>query len=174
MHVMQWGTVPAWVAAGVSLIFGILSWRSSRKSKSELNEATKQAERAERAAGAAERQADAAERSASAAEAVEQREAESTDAAEADPWQLAPIPAAGDPDCYLINKTRTPKYRVTVSGLKIHNGPARFDVIGPGKREELSVMRFHHPDDSVEVTWHRRQDLSDSPQTTRETIPSEL
>jgi hypothetical protein len=169
VRVVQWGTVPAWVAAGLSLIFGFLSWRSSRKSKSERDEAKSHADRSERAAGAAERQAAAAERSAGIAEAHERRKAEETELAEADPWLLESIPGA--PNCYLINRTKTPKYGVTVAGLKIHNPPARFDVIGPGKREELSIMRLMHPDDSVEVTWHRRQDLSD-PRTKSETIPS--
>jgi hypothetical protein len=172
VRLVQWGNVPAWVAAGISLIFGILSWRSSRKSKSERDEATRQAERAERAAGAAERQAEAAERSAATAEAQERREIEESEAAEADPWQLAPI--RGADNCRLINTTRTPKYGVTVSGLKIDNSPAQFDKIGPNKRVELSISRILHPDDSVEVTWHRRQDLSDPPQTRSETIPSKL
>lgn len=169
---MQWGTVPAWVAAGLSLTFGILSWRSSRKSREERDEAKRQADRAERAAGAAERQADAAERSAAAVETQQQREAEETEAAEVDPWLLEPIP--GGPDCYLINRTKTPKYGVTATGLKIHNSPARFDMIGPGKKVELSIMRILHPDDSVDVTWYRHQDLSDPPQTKQETIPSTI
>lgn len=169
---MQWGTVPAWAAAVISLIFGILSWRSSRKSKAERDEAKRQADRAERAAGAAERQADAAERSAAAAEAPQRREAEAADEAETDPWQLDPIP--GDPDCYLTNTTKTPKYGVTVTGFKIHNKPVQFDVIGPGKRKELSIMRIGHPDDTLEITWYRTPDHSDASQTTAETIPSTI
>jgi hypothetical protein len=162
---VQWGAVPAWVAAGLSLVFGVLSWRSSRKSKEERDEANRQADRAERAAGAAERQADAAERSAAAVEAQQQREAEETEAAEADPWQLDPIP--NDPDCYLINTTTTTKYNVTVTGSTVHNGPAQFDRIGPGKREEVSIMRIWPADETVEVTWHRRQELAAPPQSLR-------
>ncbi|CQD07387.1 hypothetical protein BN000_01475 [Mycobacterium europaeum] len=149
-----------------------LSWRSQRKSKSERDEATAQAERAERAAGAAERQANAAERSAAAVEAQARREAEELEAAEADPWELAPIP--GGRDCYLINTSNTVKYNVTVEGFKLHDGPARFDMIGPGKREELSIMRIGHPDDTVKVTWRQRPDLSDSLQTRTKTIPSRI
>lgn len=170
MRVVQWGNVVAWVS--ISLIFGFLSWRSSRKSKSERDEATRQAERAERAAGAAERQAAAVERSVAVAEAQQRRQTEEIEAAEVDPWQLDPIP--GDPDCYLINTTKTTKYDITVSGLKIHNSPARFDMIGAGQREELSIMRISHPDDSVEVTWRRRQDPAEPPQTRRKTIPSRI
>lgn len=172
MQVVQWGTIPAWVAAVISLIFGFVSWRSSRKSKAERDGAKKQADRAERAADAAERQADAAERSAAAAEAQQRREAKAAEEAEADPWQLDPIP--GDPNCYLTNMTATPKYGVTVTGLKIHNAPARFDVIGPGKRKELSIMRIGHPDDSVEIAWYQQQDHSDPLQTKQETIPSTI
>ena len=36
---MDWGSVPAWVTAGVSTLFGFLSWRSSRKSKNAQAEA---------------------------------------------------------------------------------------------------------------------------------------
>jgi hypothetical protein len=169
---VQWGTVPAWVAAVISLIFGFLSWWSSRKSKAERDEAKKHADRAERAAGAAERQAKAAERSANVAEAQQRRDDQATEEAESDPWQLDPIP--GRDNCYLTNRMRTPKYGVTVTGLKVLNKPARFDVIGPGKREELSIMRIWHPDDSVEITWHQRQDHCDTPQTRSETIPSRI
>jgi hypothetical protein len=170
--VVQWGTLPAWVAAGLSLIFGILSWLSSRKSKAERDEATAQADRAERAADAAKRQADAADRSAAAVEAQERRDAEATAEAEADPWDLAPIP--GDPNCYLINTSKTAKYDITVNGFEIHNGPARFDMIGPGERVELSIMRIMHPDDSVEVAWYPQEGLSDRPATMRKTIPSRI
>jgi Flp pilus assembly protein TadB len=167
---VQWGNVPAWVAALISLIFGFLSWRSSRKSKAERDEATKQAERAERAAGAAERQANAAERSATAAELQQQRETEETEAAEVDPWRLESIP--GSPNCYLINTTKTAKYNVTVSGFKVRS--TQFRLVGPGNREEFSVMRIWHPDDSVEVKWQGDQDLSGPPQTRVKTIPSRL
>ena len=92
--------------------------------------------------------------------------------AEIDPWDLQPI--AGDDDVYLINTSQTAKYDITVSGFKVHNSPACFDLIGPGKREELQIMRIHHPDDPVEVKWHRRQDLSDPPKTRRKTIPSRI
>lgn len=172
LRVVQWGNVPAWFAAIISTISAYLSWRSQRKSKAERDEATQQAEQAKLSADAAQRQADAAQRSAAIAEAQQQRKAEEAEAAETDPWQLAPIP--GDDDCYLINTTRTAKYDVTVSGFKIHNSPTRFDVIGPGQREELSIMRIYHPDDSIEVTWRRRPDLSDVPQTRRKTIPSRI
>ena len=70
--------------------------------------------------------------------------------------------------------SRTPKYGVTVKGFKIHNGPAQFDTIGAAKRVELSIMRIWHPDDAVEVTWHRRPDRSNPPQTSEETIPSKI
>lgn len=106
------------------------------------------------------------------AEAQQHRQTDEEEAGEADPWQLDPIP--GDPDCYLTNMTKTPKYGVTVTGFKIHNPPAQFDVIGPGKRKELSIMRIGHPNDSVEITWHQRQDRSDAPQTKQETIPSTI
>lgn len=187
MKPSDWITLTGVVIAGFSATWAVVSARRARTAQDAANHfqaraeqnaerATKAAEEAvvaqSKSAASAKRAADAAERSAAAAEAQERRAIEETDAAEADPWELAPIP--GDPDCYLINTTKTTKYGITVSGFKIHGGPARFDMIGPGKREELSIMRIMHPDDSVEVTWHRRPDLSDPPQTRRMTIPSRI
>lgn len=165
MPVVQWGNVPSWVAAVIAAISAYLSYRSQRKSKAERDEARAQADRAERAAAAAERQADAAD-------AQQRRDTEVAEDAEIDPWELDPI--VGRDDVYLINTSETAKYDVTVSGIKIHNGPAHFDLIGPGRREQISIMRFGHPDDFVEVTWRRRQDNSGTPQTRQKIIPSRI
>lgn len=169
LHTAQWGNVPAWVAAGISLIFGITSWRSSRKSSAERDEARRQAERAERAAGAAEREAGAAERSAAVAEARERRETAQTEDAEADPWELEPIP--GVDSYYLINTTTTAKYAVTVEGARVHDSPVKIDIIGPGRRVDLVVMPFGQLGSSVEISWYQRQDRSDWLRTRKVSIP---
>jgi len=183
----DWITLAGVIVTVFSAGWAVVSARRARaaqekadhyQARSEQNaeRATKAAEEAvvaqSRSAAAARRAADAAERSAAAAEAQQRRETEEIEAIESDPWRLDPIP--GRDDCYLINVAKTPNYGVTVNGLKIHNGPARFDMIGPGKRVELSVMRIWHPDDCVEVSWHRRQDRSDPPQTRSEMIPARI
>jgi nicotinamidase-related amidase len=129
---MQWGTAPAWVAAGLSFIFGLQSWLSSRNSKAERVEAAKQAERTERAVQAAERQAHAAERVVALHEAHEQRQAERIEAAEERPWELLPIP--GDDNCWLHNTTEAAKYAVQVEGIDVRFAPKRFDVIEGGQK----------------------------------------
>jgi hypothetical protein len=169
----NWISLAGVIIAGVSAALAVRSARRAGKAESAAAAHERQAlEAAQDAAGHAKRSADAEERVATVTEAQQSREATEAEEAEGDPWQLDPIP--GDPDCYLINRTKYPKYGVAVVGLMIHNGPAEFDVIGPGKREELSIMRIAHPDNSVEITWYRRRDLSDSPQTKRETIPSRI
>ncbi|RFZ05426.1 hypothetical protein VIMS_04928 [Mycobacterium marinum] len=187
MHAREWITLFGVFVSLFSAAWAVVSARRARNAQEKANHyqarAEQNAERATKAAedsavaqskssAAAQRAADAAERSAAAAEAQDRRAVEQDEAAEADPWQLTPIP--GDDDCYLKNTSKTPKYGVRVSGFKIHGGPVRFDVIGPGKRVELSILRIWHDDDGVEVTWHRQADLSDPPQSRVETIPSKL
>lgn len=50
LHWLHWGDVPAYLGAGVSIWFGILSRRSSRRSKTAELEAKQQAEHATKAA----------------------------------------------------------------------------------------------------------------------------
>lgn len=184
----DWVTLVGVIVAAASAIRAYVSERRARaaqevadryQARAEQAEqrATKAAEEAAAAqrqsAASAQRAADAAERSASAAEARERRKSDDAEALELDPWELAPIP--GDDNCHLINRTKTPKYGVTVSGAAIDEGPVRFPVIGPGKRVELEVLRFLSDDyTSVQVEWHRQQDLSDTPQSRVEIIPSRV
>jgi hypothetical protein len=173
---MDGGDLASTVSAGVAVVAMIgsgVGWFLARKEKkAAADQADRATTAAESAAGHAGRAADAAERSATAAESQERREAEAVDAADQDPWVLAPIP--GDDDVYLVNRSTTPKYSVTVSGFKVHDSPAQFDMIGGGKRVEVSILRIMHPDDGVEVTRHSRKDLSDESTTRTETIPSRI
>jgi hypothetical protein len=169
----NWINLAGVLIAGAAAILAVRSACRARKAESAAAEHQRAAlEAAQDAAGHAKRSADAEQRIANVAESRQQHQAEENQALDADPWEMAPIP--GRDNCNLINRTKTPKYGVTVSGKKIHNSPERFDLIGPGKPVELSVMRFWHPDDSIQVTWHTRQDLADPPQTKREIIPSRL
>ncbi|BBX67827.1 hypothetical protein [Mycolicibacterium psychrotolerans] len=159
------------VIAFLSMVGAGAGWLLARKEKDAAAEHERRAvEAAESAASAEKRSADAAERSAAAVEAQERRAAEQEDAAEADPWIFQPIP--GDPDVYLFNRSRSPKYGVTAAGFKVHNSSQKWQVIGPGKRVELGVLRVMHPDDEVVITWHQREDRSDTPRSATEVIPS--
>jgi hypothetical protein len=166
---VQWGTVPAWVAATISVIFGIQSWRSSRKSKAEREEAARQAQSAERAVSAAEdlvgearRFAEAGERSASAQEAQARLAAEKVEAAEGSPWILEAIP--GRDNCLLRNNTRTPKYHVNASGPAVHPGAgvggSTIREVEGGDAVEIYVLRAGQLDDRINVSWHRDKNRS--------------
>ena len=50
----------------------------------------------------------------------------------------------------------------------------QFEIVGPGKRVEVSILRIMHPDDAIQVTWHRRKDRTDEPATSTETLPSKF
>jgi hypothetical protein len=159
---MQLGTVPAWIAAALSFIFGLQSWLSSRKSKAEREEAVRQAERAERAVEAAQRQAHAAERVVALQEAHDQQQIERAEAAEERPFELVPIP--GDDNGWLHNTTEAPKYGVQVAGIHVRSAPKRVDVIERGQKKVIDIGRFgQRPgrDHRIHITWHRKQDLSD-------------
>jgi hypothetical protein len=168
--------VPAWVAAGLSFIFGLQSWRSSRKSKAARDEAVRQADRAERAVAAAERQVHAAERVAALQETHDQQQIERAEAAEERRCELVSIP--GDDNCWLHNKTETPKYGVQVAGIHVRWGPKRFEVIEGGWKQVIDIGRFghHRPgrDHRVNITWHRKQDLSDPVSRQDEDVPPRL
>jgi hypothetical protein len=154
--------MPAWVAAAISVIFGIQSWRSSRKSKTERQEATRQAGRAERAVSAAETAASAAERSAAALETQASIASEQVAAEELKPWEFEPV-RSSDKNI-LRNKTATPKYGVRIRGQAV--APSESDigtVDGYGTAEFHTLLRIWGHDPGVTVTWHRLKDLSDPP-----------
>jgi hypothetical protein len=169
----NWINLAGVIIAGVSAIVAVRSVCRARKAEFAATEHQREALKAEQdAANHAKRSADAEQRIAAVVEAEQRRQTDEAEAAEIDPWELAPIP--GSPDCYLINTSKTATYDVIVDGFKVHNGPERFDMIGPTKREEISIMPVLHPNDTVEVKWHLLQDLSDAQQTRRKTIPSTI
>jgi hypothetical protein len=157
---VQWGTVPAWVAAAISVIFGIQSWRSSRKSKTEREEATRQAERAERAVSAAETAASAAERSAGALETQASIASEQVAAEELKPWVLEPV--LGSDNTILRNRTATVKYGVRMEGTAVRVSDIG-TVDGYGAVEVDTLRRIWNRDRRVTVTWYWREDKSDTP-----------
>src|ERR1700736_596690 len=130
----DWGSVPAWVAAGMSALFGVLLWRSSTKSKKAQAESrqAKQAVRAARdAADAESRTAAALERTADIHTAQERRAAEEFEAEKESPWDLLPI--SGDDYCVLVNRTGRPKYHVHIGGSAVPPPGVRVHESRPGK-----------------------------------------
>jgi hypothetical protein len=180
---VQLGTVPAWVAAAISVIFGIQSWLSSRTSKAEREEAERQAERAERAVSAAEdlvgearRSAEAGERSASAQEIQARLAAEKVEAEEGSPWILEAIP--GRDNCLLRNNTRTPKYDVNASGPAVHPGAgvggSTIHEVEGGDAVEIYVLRAGGLDDRINVSWQRDKNRSEPRMSRRYRLPPRI
>jgi ATPase subunit of ABC transporter with duplicated ATPase domains len=166
---VQWGTVPAWVAAAISVIFGIQSWRSSRKSKTERDQATMQAQKAERAVSAvenlaneAQRSAEAAERSATAHEAQASIASEQVAAEELKPWEFEPV--RNSDKNILRNKTATPKYGVRIKGPAVAAQESHIGTVdGYGTAEFHTLLRIWGHDPGVTVTWYWLKDQSDPP-----------
>jgi hypothetical protein len=126
--------------------FGVLSWRSSRRSKAER-------EQAERATEAAERFASAAERSAAVGEKQLELAQQDADAAERYPWY---IERRGSGDFLLHSRTDTVKYNVEVSGDPAdaaEDGRNHFDVVHGRGPVALDLFITSHTEDTVVVSW---------------------
>lgn len=169
----EWASVGGAVIALLAMIGSGVGWLLARREKVE---AAKQAERAvkaaEEAAGHAKRSADAEERIAAVEESRDAREAEQREAEERDPWELLPIP--GSPDCWLHNRTNTPKYGVEVTGEYVHDAPVHFPVVGRDRREVVEILRTSHPEGKAHVAWRRKEDLSDEPLRWSGNIPPRM
>lgn len=170
----DWGSVPAWVAAGISTFFGSVSWWSSRKSKKSQAEADRQARRAtkaaEDAAEAGTRSANAAERAATVLEEQHRSALARVDAAESVPWRLTHRTGA---KWELWNETGTPKYRITISGPGVSSkrNPGVIERIDGRSSFEFWGSTHWGADPRVEATWHLRADGQDEPRTWAGTLP---
>lgn len=138
---VHWGdVVPAWLAVVVAAVFGIQSWCSARRSKAAEREATQQADRAttaaENAAAAAARSAAAEERSATAQETQAQLAQDHADEAQRFPWD---IERPGKQDFRLVNRTKTRKYNLAVTGEPVRGSSAP-GVFRPGRGEAIVSM----------------------------------
>jgi len=153
---LQWGTVPAWIAAVVAAWSAYKSRRSRRESEAAEVAAKEQADLATKAAqDAAEtatRSADAAERSATAHETQAQLLQDEADAAERSPWR---IEHHGGMDYRLRNRTNTPKYDVTVTGQPAGRPPGVFRPGGGGGNRFDVVDGREKVRDSVTAAVHR-------------------
>jgi hypothetical protein len=153
------GSVPAWVAAGVSAIFGIQSWRSSRRSKEAREAADKQAERATEAAENA-----VAARGQIAAET--KRLADATerqwDAAEESPWLIE----RDDKGDRLRNLTATAKYHVHLRGGPVRvDGRRMFYEIDGNDSPEVDLLEPWRvlADKTVIVSWYPTKEQAGEP-----------
>jgi len=156
------GDVPAWLAAVISVIFGVLSWRSSRKSKAEREQAERATLAAEQHAAAAERATQAAERHASAAErsaAADEKQLElaqkDADAAERYPWY---VERRGSGDFLLHSRTDTPKYSVDVTGDPADAEENHFDVVHGRGPVAVDMFITAQSEDTIVVSWHPTPD----------------
>jgi len=168
------GSVPAWVAAGISAIFGIQSWLSSRRSKQAGDAAGRQAERACEAAEKA-----VAAQGEIAAETKRVAELSRTDpdanrhaternweAVEENPWQIV----RDDEGDRLCNLTATTKYHVRLRG-----GPARLDgqnffyEIAGNDSAQVDLLEPWRilADKTVIVSWHSTNATTGEPKQQR-------
>ncbi|ORC02201.1 hypothetical protein [Mycobacterium persicum] len=183
LHWLQWGTVPAWIAAVVAVWSAYKSRRSRRKSEAAEVAAKEQAERATKAAqdaaAAATRSAEAAERSATAHETQAQLMQNEADAAERSPWRLE---HHGGMDYRLRNLTNTRKYDVAVTGEPVRRpagvfrpgggGGDQSDVVDGGETVELDLfVAMQTRDRRVTVSWRPTPDYTGDPWTQRIGLP---
>ncbi|MDQ1493624.1 MAG: hypothetical protein QOG69_107, partial [Actinomycetota bacterium] len=159
---LDWGDVPAWTAAVISVIFGVVSWRSSRKSKAEREQAERATAAAEQHAATAERATQAAERHANAAErsaAVDEKRLglvqKDADSAERYPWS---VQRRGSGDFMLHSRTDTSKYNVDISGDPAAGGENHFDELHGRGPFALDLFITAQSDDTIVVTWHPTPD----------------
>jgi hypothetical protein len=91
------------------------------------------------------------------------------EAEEIEPWDVDRIPGYNIA-CNLVNKTGTPKYDVAISG-PFTSQPNTFDFIGPRGHKQFGVITGLNAEVWIEVSWHLREDRTDSPSPQRIVIP---
>jgi hypothetical protein len=149
LHWLQWGTVPAWIAALVSGLSAYYSWRSQRKAGEQANRATDAAVDAVRA------QKEIAGETKRLADITEQR----FDAAEQSPWDIQPDGGSGR--YRIINKRDTPKYEVYLSGDRVIPGRTNdFRFIDRGESKSIYLQDSGVVNRTVTVSWHPTSDHS--------------
>jgi hypothetical protein len=158
------GSVPAWVAAvaaGISVIFGIQSWRSSRRSEQAREAADLQAERATEAAeNAVAAQGQMAAETKRLADATQRQ----WDAAEENPWRIE-----RDKDARvdrLRNLTATTKYHVRVHGDPVRvDGRSFFHEIAGNDAPEVDLVEPWRVlvNKSVTVSWYPTKEQAGKP-----------
>jgi len=181
----HWGDVlPAWLAVVVAALFGVQSWRSSRRSETAKAAAqaaeSRATKAAEAASAAAARSADAAERLATAQEAHIVLLQDAADAEDRNPWRIDRTGNAMD--FRLTNGTRTRKYAVVVTGeptvrppdvfIPGGGGYNRFDVVDGQQAVRLGLfVSMQTADRTVTVNWHPTPDHSGDAWTQRIGLP---
>lgn len=122
---MQWGDVATWVGAAVAALFGVLSWRASRRSETAGTEAENQADRATAAAeSAATSQREIAQATSRVADVAEQRVSKE----ERKPWRIKHH-GGGEGDYHLVNTSAKAKYEITVVGEPVEWGGSGDDEL---------------------------------------------
>jgi hypothetical protein len=155
-HWLQWGTVPAWIAAVVSIWSAHKSRRSRRKSEAAELEAREQARLATEAAqNAVAAQKQIAGETKRLADVAQQR----FEDAERRPWDIKRDEGYG---IYrLVNKRDTPKYDVRLSGDRIYpNRPNHFRSIDGGGSVSIYLRDSGVVNRKVRVTWLPEQDYT--------------
>ncbi|GAY16240.1 hypothetical protein [Mycobacterium sp. shizuoka-1] len=170
MKLADWISLASFVAAAISAAVAVLQARRAATSRSAAQHHEARAEHdAERAIKAAEQAAAwqlqaaaAAQRSADALEQQNRLVEERAEQAEGVPWEIR----HNYGDTYnLVNVTTTAKFGVQISGRGVAGEQLTFDRIdGRSSSGQFGIAPFGAEFSQVDVTWHRREDLSDTPQ----------
>lgn|GEM_PF-7093909 len=165
MNAANWISLASFIAAAVSATVAAVQARRASTSQSSAAHSQARAEQqAERATQAAEeaaawqrQAASAAQQSADALVEQNRRADEQAERAEGVPWEIR----YREGDLYdLWNITDTTKFGVQISGSGVLR-PKTVDRIDGRSSEEFFGTSHSGAGNQVEVTWHRREDLSD-------------
>ena len=163
----NWISLASFIAAAVSATVAVVQAKRASASQSSAAHSQARAEQqAERATQAAEeaaawqrQAASAAQQSADALVEQNRRADEQAERAEGVPWEIR----YREGDLYdLRNITDTTKFGVQISGSGVLR-PKTVDRIDGRSSEEFFGTSHSGAGNQVEVTWHRREDLSDEP-----------
>jgi hypothetical protein len=152
-----WGTVPAWISAGVAFLSAVSSAISAVRSRNSRKEA---AQRAKDAADAALRSADAESRAAAAVEQLASayqehariQAAERDAAAARPPWELR---RHDQFNVTLHNTSDAPRFHVTANGEQIRvPGGVAWEHVNPRSAVEIHVLAGDDASPEIDVTWY--------------------
>lgn len=166
---LDWGNVPAWVAAAVSGLFGLLSWRAARRSKKAEVVANAQADRA---SNAAEEAVAAQQVTAQETKRLADLMSNRATGAERKPWRVEK--GRGDWEYYLVNATAQPKFDVTLDGdpIRMASGTDNLGEVDGHARVSMDVALFHGADYTVTISWYPTKDSNSEKFTQRTELGS--
>ncbi|OBB65152.1 hypothetical protein [Mycobacterium sp. 852014-50255_SCH5639931] len=178
MNAANWISLGSFVAATVSAAVAVVQAKRASASKGAAEKHEARAEQyagratkaAEEAAAWQRQAAEAAQRSADALEAQNRLVEDQAEEAEGVPWEIR-FREGSLFDVW--NITNTTKFGVRIEGGGVQR-PKSVDRIDGRSSVDFFGTSHMGGSDQVEVTWHRREDLSDEPRQWRGNKPPKL